>query len=356
MLKIQTGDDHLHLAAPSHVQASPAGTLTSALAGEIGTAYQIITSGPKTLQGQEATIAAAGAEVGYYTKTGALASATALPEAGYAHRIGGERKYDTTWKVYTAQPDNPAWQAYHLKQLRALPSWAADVFSDTALLTYTQGGKPAKPPGFTINYTLAEWLALEKKNLDSWAAATGKRFLVNGLSRDSLAVLTPGVGMIENAFASQKATLPNLLTWLSAMQLLRDAQAAGWTPWVYIKLFSQPSTVWDAWRSLIVPSMFIADAGSLLFHLGGAEGNPPIWQTLEHRHTAYHPEIGRPVDPPFQQDATGAWFRRYDQGVVIANPTTTGVSIQPYTDCSPVAVAPQTGMILRRTAALEPVA
>lgn len=334
---IQTNRGRVEIATPAHVYgASP---LSDEAAAWLGGRAQIVTANAKTLQGKESVVSAAGAKVGFYTKTNALASGTALPEAGYAHQVGGARKYDTTWRVYTAQPDNAAWRAYHLKQLKALPGWVQCVFSDSLILSYSQGGKPAKPSAFTLVYTLNEWLVMEGANVASWQAATGMPFIVNGLTAATMLALAPGLGMIENAFGSQTGKLPPPAVWSSTVTLIEQAQAKQWTPWVYVKLPAGAS--WDAWRNLVVPTMLLIDNGSLLFELGGVEGSAQPWLTREYDHPIYQPNIGLPAGPMYPVGV--AWRRDFETGVVIVNP-----SLSSYTSPDGIVVAGQTGGAWRK--------
>jgi hypothetical protein len=335
---IESNQGRVEVASPCHVYGTS--VLSDADAAWLGTRAKIVTAGPHTLQGKEAAISAAGAQVGFYTKTAALSSGTALPEAGYAHKIGGARKFDETWNVYTAQPDSPAWQAYHLNQLMRLPAWAQTIFSDSLMLSYSQGGKAAKPPGFTRIYTIDEWLTLLSTDLEGWASATHKPFIVNGLTQSTIDNLAPGVGMIENAFGSNHGTIPTAANWLSEVAFLQTAQAAGWTPWVYVKLPTGVSR--DAWRRLIVPTMLLVDEGSLLFELGGIEGAEQPWVNKEYDHPLYQPNIGMPIGSFYPVDI-GAYRRDFENGFVLVNPTTLA-----YTSPEGAIVGPQSGGAWRK--------
>jgi len=82
-------------------------TLSSQAATEIGNAYDLISANPNTFQGLDAEVEAGGPQMLLYTKAAAVRNA-GLPEAMYAHRVGGsmskaDRKYDSTWHVFTAQ-------------------------------------------------------------------------------------------------------------------------------------------------------------------------------------------------------------------------------------------------------------
>ncbi len=335
---IESNQGRVEVASPCHVYGTS--VLSDADAAWLGSRAKIVTSGAKTLQGKESIVAAGGALVGLYTKTAALTSATALPEIGYAHKIGGARKFDKTWNVYTAQPDSAFWRAYHLRQLQGAPTWTQIFFSDSIVLSYSQGGKAAKPPYFTENYTLAEWLALEQSSIDAWAATTGKPFIVNGLSASSMPSLKPTIGMIENAFGSNTGVLPSSDKWLATVQLLRNAQAAGWTPWVYVKLFNLSNI--DAWRNLMVPTMLLADEGSLLFELGGAEGFDQPWVSKEYDHPIYQPDIGLPTGTMYLTSGM-LWRRDFENGFVAVN-----ISTVPLTSDEGVVVPPQSGGAWRK--------
>lgn len=349
--KILTADGRIHLASCSHVYSSPAGSLTDALAEEFAKACDFITAGPKTLQGKESLMTQF-TELGMYTKTNQLSDGT-KPENWYSHKKGGARRQDSTWHVYPMQPDVPAWQTFHLTQLKALPTWVEDIFSDSAgEFSYTQGGRPAKPPGHTVEYTVDEWLPMIGKNIDAWMKALpDKRFLVNGLSEKTYKIYTPTVGMIENAFKSNKGVVPGQADWEKTMNLLFKAQAQGWTPWVYIKLFSQDKALWDAFRNLVVPSMFIADIGSLVFELGGKEGSPPPWVTQEYKNPLYNPDIGtsddRNPDLAHYAISPGVYGRQFTKGAVYVNSTASAKNVTLPKTNQVVSIPAQSGRVYR---------
>src|SRR6476646_11779571 len=168
-------------------------TLSSQAATEIGDAYDLISANPGTFQGLDAEVEAGGPQMLLYTKAAAGQNAK-LPEAMYAHRVGGsmskaDLKYASTWHVCTAQAGSDAWRTYRLDQLRAGPSWAQGYFCDAVVMSWSQGGaKPGKPPSFASGYTLGAWLALISGALDYWAQQTGKPPLaINGLRAQTLA-------------------------------------------------------------------------------------------------------------------------------------------------------------------------
>ena len=148
---VKSGDGRVHLGLVGHMPYPKTATLSSEAATEIGNAYDLISANPGTFQGHDAEVEAGGSQMLLYTKAAAVKNA-GLPEATYAHRVGGsmskaDRKYDQTWHVYTAQPGSNAWRKYHLDQLRAGPSWVQGYFCDAVLMSYSQGGdKPGKPP------------------------------------------------------------------------------------------------------------------------------------------------------------------------------------------------------------------
>ena len=216
------------MALVGHMPYPKTATLSSEAAKEIGNAYDLISANPGTFQGHDAEVEAGGSQMILYTKAAAVKDA-GLPEATYAHRVGGsmskaDRKYDPTWHVYTAQPI--AWRKYHLGQLRGGPSWAQGYFSDAVVMSWSQGGaKPGKPPSFASRYKLDEWLALISGDLDYWAQQTGKPPLaINGLRAETLASLSPRVAMMENAWGSQNIVLPDANQWVTTMDTFAQAQ------------------------------------------------------------------------------------------------------------------------------------
>jgi hypothetical protein len=136
-----------------------------------------------------------------------------------------DRKYDPTWHVYTAQPGSSDWRTYHLDQLRSGPPWAQGYFADAVVMSYSQGGaKPGKPPSFASHYSLDEWLALMSADLDYFAQQTGMPPLaINGLRAQTLASLSPRIGMMENAWRSQGGVLPDADQWVTTMDTLAQA-------------------------------------------------------------------------------------------------------------------------------------
>src|SRR5207247_573306 len=111
---VKSGDGRVHLALAGHLPYPNTATLSSAAATEIGNAYDLISANPYTFQGHEAEVEAGGPQMFLYTKAAAVRNA-GLPEAMYAHRVGGsmskaDRKYDSTWHVFTAQAGSDAWR------------------------------------------------------------------------------------------------------------------------------------------------------------------------------------------------------------------------------------------------------
>ena len=302
---VKSGDGRVHMALVGHMPYPKTATLSSEAAKEIGNAYDLISANPGTFQGHDAEVEAGGSQMILYTKAAAVKDA-GLPEATYAHRVGGsmskaDRKYDPTWHVYTAQPGSDAWRKYHLGQLRGGPSWAQGYFSDAVVMSWSQGGaKPGKPPSFASRYKLDEWLALISGDLDYWAQQTGKPPLaINGLRAETLASLSPRVAMMENAWGSQNIVLPDANQWVTTMDTFAQAQKQQWVPWAFVKLLDMSASLWDRWRRMAAPSALIADAGSFLMGFGGAEGNPPAWVTNEHRQACWTPNIGKPTSAPW---------------------------------------------------------
>jgi hypothetical protein len=355
---VKSGDGRVHLALAGHMPYPNTATLSSEAATEIGNAYDLISANPGTFQGLEGEVEAGGPQMILYIKAAAVRNA-GLPEATYAHRVGGsmskaDRKYDPTWHVYTAQPGSSDWRTYHLDQLRSGPPWAQGYFADAVVMSYSQGGaKPGKPPSFASHYSLDEWLALMSADLDYFAQQTGMPPLaINGLRAQTLASLSPRIGMMENAWRSQGGVLPDADQWVTTMDTLAQAQQQQWVPWAFVKLFDMSTSLWDRWRRMAAPSALIADAGSFLLGFGGSEGSPPAWVTNEHRQACWTPNIGKPTSAPwpFKASADGTYRRAFEQGIVVYNPGTNGVSLSRAGGAQTFPVGPQEGVILRHTA------
>jgi hypothetical protein len=354
---VESGDGRVHLALAGHMPYPTTATLSSEAATEIGNAYDLISANPNTFQGLDAEVEAGGPQMLLYTKAAAVRNA-GLPEAMYAHRVGGsmsraDRKYDSTWHVFTTQAGSDAWRKYHLDQLRGGPSWAQGYFCDAVVMSYSQGGaKPGKPPSFASQYTLDEWLALISGDLDYWEQQTGTPPLaINGLRAQTLASLSPRVAMVENAWRSQGGVLPDADQWVKTMDTFAQAQTQQWVPWAFVKLFDMSASLWDRWRRMAAPSALIADAGSFLLGFGGSEGSPPAWVTNEHRQVCWTPNIGKPTSAPWPIDASadGTYRRAFEQGLVVYNPGTNGVSVSRASGAQTFPVGPQEGIILRHT-------
>jgi len=190
-------------------------------------------------------------------------------------------------------------------------------------------------------------------DLDYWAQQTGKPPLaINGLRTQTLAVLSPRVAMVENAWRSQGGVLPDADQWVKTMDTFAEAQEQGWVPWAFVKLFDMSASLWDRWRRMAAPSALLADAGSFLLGFGGSEGSPPAWVTNEHRQVCWTPNIGKPTSPPWpiEASADGTYRRAFEQGFVVYNPGTNGVSVSRASGTQTFPVGPQEGIILRHTA------
>ena len=354
---VKSGDGRVHLALVGHMPYPKTATLSSAAATEIGNAYDLISANPNTFQGLEAEVEAGGPQMILYTKAAAVKNA-GLPEATYAHRAGGsmskaDRKYDPRWKVFTAQAGSDAWRTFHLGQLRA-------TFVGAGLLcrrgrdVLLAGRRQAREAAVVASeYTLEEWLALMSADLDYFAQQTGKPPLaINGLRAQTLAALSPRIGMIENAWGSQGGVLPSADHWVTRMDMLAQAQKQQWVPWAFVKLLDMSASLWDRWRRMAAPSALIADAGSLLLGFGGSEGSPPAWVTNEHRQVCWTPNIGKPTSAPWpiNAHADGTYRRTFERGLVVYNPGTNGVSLSRAAGAQTFPVGPQEGIILRHTA------
>jgi len=158
--------------------------------------------------------------------------------------------------------------------------------------------------------------------------------------------------MIENAWRSQGGVLPDADQWVKTMDTFAQAQQQQWVPWAFVKLFDMSASLWDRWRRMAAPSALIADAGSFLLGFGGSEGSPPAWVTNEHRQVCWTPNIGKPTSAPWPIDASadGTYRRAFEQGIVVYNPGTNGVSVSRASGAQTFPVGPQEGIILRHTA------
>jgi hypothetical protein len=146
--------------------------------------------------------------------------------------------------------------------------------------------------------------------------------------------------MVENAFGSQTGKLPDAAAWRTTVQLAIDAQAGGWSPWLYVKLHDTAD--FDAWRRLVVPTALLCDNGSLLFELGGIEGSAQPWVTREYDHPCYQPGIGAALGPMYETTTANVYRRDFEHGFVVVN-----VSAAWYTTPEGIAVMPQSGAIAR---------
>ena len=313
----------------SALYAHKATPLTVAQATDIGQHYAFFACNPNQLNNLDGSVRTAGAKIFSYKKTDQSKDGT-HPAAWYSHNTKGQRRYDSHWNVYVMEPSNKDWIAFHTQEyVTACMGTNVDgIFSDSAsMFSFTQGGNDAaKPPGWTVKYTQAEWLNLLKANLDTWAGAIHpKALILNGLDQYSIHLYTPTVGLIEAAYNSKSNNLPDAVHWATYTQFLFDAQAAGWSPWVWIKLFgSDYSTSANKWRSMIVPTLAIADNGMLFYDISPSEGGSPCWDTQEYLNPIHSVDIGMPVDyvSALSSLLVGQlYWRQYTKGWAVYNPT-----------------------------------
>ena len=370
MPKIVTNDGKLHLAECAHVNSSPAGELTDALAKEWAQANELITvnftpnhAGSAKLQGRDATVAA-NTRLGCYTKADHDTNNN-LPEDQYAHRSDGKRKVDTHWGVNIMQPDH--WRNTQTGVLKTIKNPNPGIqcwFRDSARASYNQGGIPVVP-GSKTNYTDVQWWKLLGQNFAAWDSALSLDpaiQIINGLQTDTMNVWKPCIGMVEAAFGPLDHTLPTEAQWTQLADLTWSAQIAGWTPWLYVKMNADFGTAeWRAFTDYCVPASYILDRGSLLYNQGGKEGTPPAWKTGEFRNKWYTPQIGKPAfDPPADWRAmidteSGVLVKHYTAGAVLFNPHTDGRSVDLGGNNSPIQVDPQSGLILQMQVNFQPV-
>ena len=361
MNKITTGQGRLALAFPGHVNIAQPGSLTDELAVWLGQTFVVYTAGANTFQSKDSLVQAGGCETGRYTKTVQVTKTPTdpLPETGYSHKLDATgqlvRRFDAHWNIYMAEPASQAWRDYHQKFIgTAITGHPGDtfLFTDSAGSgCYDQGiarasGEkgPIIPGGKTV-YSKPQWFGQVKACLDQWQAAyPDKRFLVNGLTRDTVGVYTPTVGMVEATFGSIRGVLPSAASWLSTVNFLVSAQAQGWTPWVYIKLQSWDASLTDPWRNLCVPTMFLADMGSLLYGVGGKEGTAQAWEVAEYQHPWYSLDLGVPLED--MQTNGFVYYRHFTDGLVVVNPQTTVQNFSP-AEGGTITLDPQTGGFYR---------
>lgn len=353
---IQSNDGRIHIGDCAHVLSSPAGKLTPDLAKEWAKASDIISVNPGQLQGQEGVMKDL-TDLGIYVKADHDTDAK-QPEANYSHQLDKTgaviRRFNKQWGVYIMQPDSP-WREKHLADLKAMLKkypWLEFFFVDSAgNYSYTATGDPIKT-GSNKTYTQAEWLAMLKFNLDYWAEQVPlKHRVINGLQKETVDLYTPCIGMVEAAFGPLDGVPPTEADWNRLFDLVWQAQAKGWTPWLYVKMrdaFDGPK--WQMFRSLSLPSAYLMDRGSLLYLIAGIEHAPPSWQTGEYKHPWYKPNIGQPlpVSAVWQEMRTpsGAYMKLYERGAVIVNPTQAGVRVD-LPGGGDIAVGAYSGTIMR---------
>jgi hypothetical protein len=356
---IQSNVGRVILGDPAHVSSSPAGQLTADKAKEWATAHMggLISANPSKFQNQ-APVMTTITDCGIYVKTNQESDMTGQPEANYSHGLDTKgnivRRFISRWNVYITQPDS-AWATKHLADLQAMLvkyPWLEFFFMDSAgNYSYTASVDPIKP-GTKTKYTMSEWLAMLKKNIDAWNAAVPlKHRVINGLQPETVDLYTPCVGQIEAAFGSLDGVLPTEAEWGRLFDQVWQAQAKQWTPWLFVKMRGVwGDDNWNRFRALTLPSAMLMDRGSLLYCILGIEGDPPSWVTGEYKHPWYNPDIGMPLPVSAvwtdMRTPSGAYLKPYDRGVVIVNPTTAGVRVDLPEDNS-VAVDAQSGTILR---------
>lgn len=362
--KITTADGRLTLAYPGHVSVAQPGSLTDELATVLGERFRLYTGGKNVFQGKDALVQAGGCETGRYAKTNQLADG-AHPDSWYSYKRDATgtvvRRHDSRWNVYSMEPSNRDWRAFHAAVVENLFAAHPDDecwFQDSAgTFSYTQGitrGEtgPLLPDHKTL-YPKAAWFDAVRDNLDTWSAAhPDRRMLLNGLDGNTLHVYQPGVGQIEGAFHSVSGVLPTLSVWERTVMQLREAQAVGWTPWVYCKLPSWKHA--DLWRPLMITTALLADEGSLVYGVTGIEGTAQSWEVPEYDHSWYSLDLGVPLSPTMLRQGTLA-YRYYDNGfLVVANPDTREQVLSP-PDGGSVTIAPQSGGIFERSTTWLPV-
>lgn len=356
MLDLAMRRDRVNTAYCLHVYGAAA--LTAADAAGLGDRAALLSVGSlRELQGFEAMIRSAKI---VYSKSNQTSNAN-LAQAAYSRKVGGAKRYDPTWKVYCAEPSSSDWRSFHLAALRKLLQPGLDgFFSDSAgTFSYTQGGgHPAIPPLWQQEYSEAQWLSRIDANIAEWEAQTGRPAAFNGLGRATLG-FRPRVGMIENAFGSNKGQLPSQAAWLATMSLIQQAQALGHTPWVYLKLGSYVDQA-ARFRRLILPSLMLLDPSRSLLEIGGREGSSPPWVTREPWHPWYDPQIGEALNGDQQETvqalydpSAGLYRREYQGGFVLVNPSLSPVTLAMPDYGVSVQVAGQEGVILRKKATLE---
>jgi hypothetical protein len=335
MIKTNTG--RIHVAEPVHVNSSPAGALTAEIAADWAPRLDLIFTNPGKLQGQESVIEKT-TPIGVYNKAFGD-NDSSQPESMYSHHFNGSRLVRKQNKNYQPpvnimQPDS-AWKEHDISSLQAIVKkypWINAFFNDTARAAYDIGGAPVVPGTRTTDNRTA-WYKRCAAKLDAVNAAIPMPYhCFNGLQSDTMAAYTPCIGMVEAAFGLLDHTFPSMNAFTDLANLVEEAQQAGFTPWIYVKMNEAWDTsFWRQARRFTLTASMILDQGSLLYCLGGKEGTPPSWYTSELKNPMYNPDIGLPLDTdPWGTylNADGVLVRTYEQGYVVCNPSTKGAIVK----------------------------
>lgn len=320
---IKTNNGSVALASCAHVYANLADSVSDLELQKWSVQTRVISLRPGGIKGREKMLSKS--QKLFYTKTLATPDGS-FAEHVYAHTLGGRRKGDPHWGVNICDP-NGDWKTIHLNELKTGGYSLADgAFNDSGGdFSYTQGGKPYKPPGYTQMIPVTDWRISIARLLEYWQNNDGHAVhCVNGLNPSSVSVYPPMIGMVENAFGSSSFLLPSATKWQSHARLVCDAQTRGWTPWVFCKMHSQDANLWNRWRGYMCATILLLDKGSLLFELGGMEGTTPPYINKEYGNKAYTPGIGLPLET--QKDylkykqPNGTYVRKFERGSVMVDP------------------------------------
>jgi|JI10StandDraft_1071094.scaffolds.fasta_scaffold00117_45 hypothetical protein len=254
------------------------------------------------------------------------------------------------WVNWLVTPDDPAWLAYVTKRTTELMSSDFDgLFVDsmgTAPVSENYTNTLAINPHTRKPYTKSEWLAAEGIMLDAIRRAVppGKLITLNGLGPGarywtepesaSPRVLLPYVkgAMSERIWRDPPQPLdrwPTAEHWMEDVRMVQDVERRGLMGFWWTKCWTKNGTsrhepnaevLVPQWRRFSLASYLLAAGPHSYFNFDTDRDDKPKSNAAEY-FPEYDAPLGHAISEMIPLGDTGAYARRFSNGVVLVNPT-----------------------------------
>jgi hypothetical protein len=294
---------------------------------------------------------------------------TSLPEDAYSHDANGARiaglQFPGTWLMNPRSPDAVAYvsrRAIDLVRASGYDGVFLDTLGPAALNPSFVQSLPIDPLTGVV-WTVGDWVTATAALAGQVAAALGKPTIANGL-RDgpnyfnvvapTRVLLLTGLngamaeGWLRGAM-NPITRYPKESDWKLNVDALADAGSLGASFLAVTKVWIDGTQAQkDAWYTFAVASYLLGNDGHAYISFSYAQGDETVVYQL------CNLDLGTPLGPYFKNTV---YRRRFSNGLVLVNPTTSTYTFTPArtyyqldgTPVTTVKLTPDTAVILRTT-------